>query len=227
MAKLSRSELAKQTGKTLAYIKMYENRGKLIFEKDVNGKESIFDTNAPVNKEIYAKWTSEFLEKFKNGSQEVEKKLPDAKITRKILTKDKNKNNEILPSVPTAIEVTRALDQQRKTIEIQKAQFELEILRQKQEKQLGLVIPVELVMPVFAQHTKNILNEYRNTNERFITTIAAKYKLNNSDIAELKMWTNREINMAGDRALEETKNNISSIQDNYSQKRGKGERDGL
>lgn len=224
MALLSRTELANQTGRTLAYLKVYEKRGKIIFQKDVNGKETIFDTNAPVNKEIFLKWTNEFLDKFKNGSEEEVKNAPNVKITRKILTnqnKGEDKNNT---SEPTPIEVTRLLDQQKKTIEIQKAQYDLEILRQKLEKQQGLVIPVELVMPLFAQHTKNILNEYRNTNERLITTIAAKFKLNNSQIAELKMWTNREINLAGDRALEETKNNISSIQHNYSQKRGKGER---
>lgn len=149
-----------------AYISTYIKRGKIILSGDY------IDDSVAAN----ATFIQKELEKNKlRLEQEVEE-------TEEVKIKSPNVQ---APSVPApkipnvkdpAISVAdyRALEAQKKALDIEKIQEEIEILRVKKDKMHGVVIPTELVRIIFTQHSKAIVTEFKNTVDGIITKISKK-----------------------------------------------------
>lgn len=117
-----------------------------------------------------------------------------------------------------------SLEKKKKSLDIEKIQEEIEILRVKKEKMHGIVIPTAMVSDLFSRHTKSLIVEFENSLDKILTQIGKKFKLTNQDISKYRGVIKEEINKAVEDAIEETKSGIHEIVDEFAEQRGRGER---
>lgn len=116
------------------------------------------------------------------------------------------------------------LDKEKKQKELDKIEIETRILRIKEAKQKGELIPTDLVKPLFIQHTKSIVTAFHNAAESLISEFAKRKNLNLNEIAEIRKELISVVNTASENAKGESLKQVKNIQDEYSQKRERGER---
>lgn len=116
-----------------------------------------------------------------------------------------------------------SLETQLKRIEIEKKQQETNLLKLKEQKTLGILIPTELVKILFTQHSKSILTEFDNSIDRVLTKIAKVKKLSNAERSRFRGELKTELNTAVDRAINESKRKIKKMVIEYTEVRGRGE----
>jgi transcriptional regulator with XRE-family HTH domain len=171
--KLTRKELAELIGKTPSHIGTYIKRKHLV------EKNKLIDINTPKNKIFVAKFLNRDLSKHYEKEERRENKTNGAvkEITQK---KYKNGESEIFDPV-------KDLDIRLKTIRVQKEELDL---KKKQAKLIEIVAAKDIM-----QRSIIVLsNKYRQTSKQFITEIAAKYNIPDSDLAGIQKWFDETIN---------------------------------
>jgi hypothetical protein len=203
MALFTKAEFSRACGVSTGYIAMNISRGKITLSGDYVD-DSIRDN-------------SEFLLKCKSkaGKKEVTEVEP---VQVKPGTPAKQRQARPLQPENGGLEAAKTSHQ------IEKLQQEVEILKVKREKLHGQVVKTEDVKVLFSQHTKSILVEYSNSVDKIIVKIAKRKSLTNEEVAEIKKELIEEINLATDRALDETKKNLRNLISEFSQQKEVGER---
>ena len=74
------------------------------------------------------------------------------------------------------------------------------------------------------QHTASITKTSKEILEEVIVLCAAKYKIQDEDTKKMRKQLLEKINFGIDRAIAETKKQLTKLVDDYSETRGKGER---
>lgn len=213
MAFHSKKEFAELCGMVTNALSVYIKRGKVIMSGE------FVDGELLQNKEFLKKWSE------KNGvKQPVAIDInPDIKTKEPKIDKPKRINNESDDGY-TSPGSLYALDKEKKTLDIEKTAEEIQLLKVKNEKARAVVVPTELVKALFSQHTKSILVEFSNSVDNIITKIAKKKALSNNEVAEIRKELIEEINIAVDKSIDESKKNIKNLMNEYSEKKGVGER---
>ena len=209
------------------YVSTNVKRGNLVLRgKFINSEDS-------ENKEWIENW------KFKNGVEEISEPLPvpttkaaaKAKPARRKRSEEtipepqRNKKPELdIPEAPGApVDVgsmTRTeLDIALKKINIKKAQEDFELAVIKKEKQLGQVIPTDLVFGVFARHFKSVTDSFYQASDNMLIELIPGRK----ELAGARAKLVDIINAAVDDARKNSKKEIKALLDEYSESRGKGE----
>lgn len=116
------------------------------------------------------------------------------------------------------------LNRQKLRVEIDKKTEEIELLKLRKDKLLGVLIPTDLVTVIMIQHCKSIITEFKNTTDGIITTLIKKHGLNTNEVAELRGSMVQSINSAVNKSIDRTKRNIDSVVNEYSEKKEVGER---
>lgn len=106
-----------------------------------------------------------------------------------------------------------------------KAQEDLEISRMKKEKMAGELIPTELVLLLFASHFKSVTTSFHQAIENLLTTIAKQNDLNREAVAKIRGELIEVINKAVKDGLQSSKRDVASLVREYSQKKGKGDKE--
>ena len=118
-----------------------------------------------------------------------------------------------------------SLDLKKTAAQVEKLEQEVRLLRLKEEKLKGVVVPSELIKPVFLQHNQSIITEVHNNSREFTRVFSKKHSLNVNDVAEMSgeliKWFNSDINKATILSVK----SIDNIVNDYSEKRGVGERE--
>lgn len=99
-----------------------------------------------------------------------------------------------------------------------KTESAAEIDRIKIDKMKGMVIPSELIKPLFQQHNQSILAEFKNMMDEQLRFIAKQYDLNIVQVSEIKGKWVEGLNSAICRAKTVTIKGIDNIINNYSEK---------
>jgi hypothetical protein len=92
------------------------------------------------------------------------------------------------------------------------------------QKLQGILVPTELVKHLMRQHTASITKTSKEILEDVIVLWAAKYKIQDEDTKKMRKQLLEKINFGIDRAIAETKKQLTKLVDDYSETRGKGER---
>lgn len=213
MAFHSKKEFAELCGMVTNALSVYIKRGKVILSGE------FVDGELLQNKEFLKKWSE------KNGvKQPVAIDInPDIKTKEPKIDKPKRINNESDDGYASPGGLY-ALDKEKKTLDIEKTAEEIQLLKVKNEKARAVVVPTELVKALFSQHTKSILVEFSNSVDNIITKISKKKALSNNEVAEIRKELIEEINIAVDKSIDESKKNIKNLMNEYSEKKGVGER---
>ena len=208
MALLKPKEFYELCGITKSHFYVYKKRDKFIL---TNGM--IDDTIEP-----NASFIKTCVER-KDGRSEVEGSAekpaqnPDGKVSG--TTPD-----EFKPKDPTKY----SLELEVKRLSITKAEEEIQLAILKREKLAGEVIPTDLVRIMFASHFKNVTTYFHQAVENLITQIAKKNDLSREQVAKIRGKLTGVINKGIENALSASKKELKGIVEDYSNKKGRGEK---
>lgn len=219
MALHTRAEICTLTGLKSNELSVYIKRKKLVFNGDY-----VDDKVEP---------NTSFIKKFKDrlvGSGGDIFEAPPEKI------KPISKPKEDTPPPPApsvkAVKTKKeedddgiyGLEKQQKALSIEKTRKENELLDVKIAKAHGDNVPTDLVKPLFAQHSKSMTAAFYNAADVLLARIAQKYKLTQEDVAKYRGDLVAIINQAIADSIDESKESLKSIIDEYSERRGVGEK---
>lgn len=235
MALHTRESLMKLTGVTRSYIKTYINRKKLV-PKTVDGVE-YFDDLDKVN--------ADFIRKRVNGKsipsnskpkpKQREQSKPEVKVVEFedddeiVLVPDPEFDDQPYmdqghPEVQMEMRIMNKLDVKKKNLEVKKLEEETEIKRLQKEKQMGLVIPTDVVIQLFSTTFKAMTNKFYVAADDILNIAVARLGGSREDTIQMRGDLMEAINTAVKEGQAESLSKIDSIVKEYSDKRGKGER---
>lgn len=217
MALYKQVEFAEKCGISRAQLSVYKNRNKII----VDG--GFVDDSKPINAEFMRKCLEKLKDKLTKEVTMVQNL--DTPVQNQTQSTESKEKKQVKVDVDAPAESIYELDRIKKGLDIQKTAEEIEILKVKKDKLHGVVIPTELVKIVFTQHSKSIGSSFHNASETFLTMIGKKKGLNINEMAELRGELIEIINTAVAESIIESKKQIKNIVDEYSEKRGVGERE--
>lgn len=197
MAKLSKSEFATKCGMKSNGLAVYIKRGKVI----ANGDE--IDDTIPQNKIFMA-----------NHATAEKGKVPSVK-------KGKSEKPDKLDE---KVEQALNLDNEKKKIEIERAELNRQLLQAKLGQQAGRVIPVDALKLALEQHFRDITVYVGQGLKNLSDEIARKAKWNLNQKSELNATMERILNDSVNRAIDATTSTLRNMQKEYSLKRGVGEK---
>jgi hypothetical protein len=113
----------------------------------------------------------------------------------------------------------------QKKMAIEKAAEEIEILKVKKDKLQGSLIPTDLVRALIVTHSESLKLSYSEACENLIVIFGGKKQLSTQEIADMRKELARVINTAMDRAVEASKKTLKTIVREYSEQKGRGEKE--
>ena len=217
MALYKQSEFAKLCGISKANLSTYKKRGKVQITED------LIDDSLPVNADFLTKMLS------KKG------KLPSE------ITNNTDENAKTTGSEDAVVNAKREkatntgnsdaeggslhnLERQKKKLDIQKTAEEIELLRKKNEKMEGELIPTGLVQDLLRLHFLSATNQFRNSIENILTAWAKKKDFTREEIAEIRGFMLNELNKSIQLSVKESQQGLGKIIEEFTVKKSVGER---
>jgi hypothetical protein len=84
-------------------------------------------------------------------------------------------------------------------------------------------MPTDMVKIIFTQHTKSIVEEFKNAVDGILTKFSKRRDLDNAEVAEIRGELIKVINSATENAVKTSKKNIQNIISEYSETKEVGE----
>lgn len=215
----TKSDFAKQCGMKTGNLTVYVSRGKVILNE--NGE---VDDSLEINSDFLAHRTGK--KSVKQAAPPPDKRLrmirPDPGIPEPPDTEETEDDDMPPPSDDSA----QGLYKQKLKADIDKKHREIALLKLREEKLTGEIVPIDQVKTLFAQHSKAGAVVVKNTIDNILTRIAQMAGLNVNQIAELRGVALQEINTGINKSVEETRKRVNVLQMQHSEKREVGERNG-
>lgn len=220
MAMLSVAEMVNLIGgnTTDAHIRVWKKRGKLH-----SSERGMFDTDHPLNRMFI---TQKRLQHGKSAELEINHDTVPGKKT------DWNDPEDVKEHKRNAITYKSARDDEavqmtkrKEELAIQKLEQEIKLIQAKNDKLSGETIPTELVGSAFAQFGKSTVTAFMNAAEDMLLKFSAMKQLTRDEYATLKGDIKKSVNAAASEAIRTSKAQIRNIVEEYSQRRGRGERE--
>lgn len=216
MALYHPKQFAETCGCPYATVRSDIKRGKLIKSGDY------------IDSDIYP--NNEYLKR--KQAEAADRPTPEPKVELTPLPITPKRPNVKEPVYPTpetpnvkAPRVTfEELDRQKKALDIEKTAEEIRKLKITIEKLEGEVIPIDLVRSILIQQSKAATTAFKNACDNVLDEFAVKSKMSNDERSRLRGRIIAETNQAIDEAVNLAKKEANQIADEYSAKRGKGER---
>jgi hypothetical protein len=222
MALLTYKEFAAKCGITTGNLSNYIKR------KNVVASGEFIDDTFGKNADFLRKRQAKMGEKPSIPAETVELEPVSAPVQPPAVINSPAKGDK--PAKAPKVTVSKeaqdkyALELQKEAEELKKLQETNRYLKIKADKAEGILIPTEAVKLLFLQYSKAITNNFRNSLEGMVELLAFKYNLSAQDIADLRREGIDKINAAVSEAIEEAKSGLVNIVDEYSETKGKGER---
>jgi hypothetical protein len=210
MAFLSNKEFAARANVATRNLSVYITRGKI-----VAGADGFFDDTHELNRAFLVKRESKKVNTKPTAATAQDKPARVAKASAS--DEDLVVNGQDVPGYDKS-------DRYLKHLQTQKMAQEVRLLKMKEEKQKGQVIPSDLIKPVFLQHNQSFIATFKNGSEEIIRIIGKKKALSGADMAELRGQFINIINEALKKATAATLKSVAGIIEEHSRTRGVGER---
>jgi hypothetical protein len=230
MAILTKKSFATQCEIETKYLSVDISRGKVVVNAD-----GMIDTTEPKN-QIYIQKKLMGREPSPISTPEPTKpKIEKIAVPRGNAAPQQPKASMHLPEgmtetdVNAALQMIEGMDYQQlemlyKYLQGEKLKTDIEKNRIDIEKKMGVVVPSEPLIPIVKQHNHFILQEQKNADEELLLAMAHKYDIAPSDTAYLRGEWIRLRNDAVTKATNLTVKAIGDVINDYSEKRGVGQR---
>lgn len=214
MALYTKSDFAKHCGLTTGNLTNYIKRNKVLMSGDY------IDDQEPINKE--------FLEKRK-AKAELKYEPPAPPKLRMIRpdpgTPDLPEAEEDDDDTPPPAEEDNAatLYKQKLKADIDKKHREIALLKLREEKIRGEVVPVDIITNVFRAHTQSIVTAQKDGIEELLINLSVEARLKGEQLARLRGKMVDILNKAVDKAAYTSQKNLKTILEQLSVKKEVGE----
>jgi hypothetical protein len=206
MAFLTKKDFAALCGIATNVLSTYIRRGKVVCKND------LIDTTHEFNVRFLEKQAGKEKGKAdKQNAPKVNQETPPAKSSPA-----PEVNDGEVPPLIVSERLLKFLDTQKREKEIEKLQIDI-------DKKKGIVVPSELIKPVFLQHNQFIVTEIKNFGDEFMRRIVKKYGLNVNEEAEMKGDLVTHLNNAIKKATQASIKAVTNIINEHSQKKSIGE----
>lgn len=195
-------DFARFCGISRSSVSVNIRRGNIVV-----GDDKMIDDSHPINKNFMDRMVS------KSGNEEKIKNTKSVSVN-KVSKKPKELSKKDLLE----------LEKEKKALDIEKIQEEIELLKKKNAKLEGENIPTKVVIAAFSQHFKSVTTAFKNASNRLVSEISKKKGLSKTEQADLTGKLYSFINQAVTEAKEDSKASIELIVQDHSEKRSVGER---
>jgi hypothetical protein len=187
----------------------YIKRGKIVLSGD------LIDDSIQINKEFIANR----LLKLNRGKVETDDGVPN------IQTPELGGSSPLITSPDDLLAKEKYHELQKKKIiaEIAQKESATRLNQFKIDKQKGELMPTDMVKIIFTQHTKSIVEEFKNAVDGILTKFSKRRDLDNAEVAEIRGELIKVINSATENAVKTSKKNIQNIISEYSETKEVGE----
>lgn len=217
MALFYKKDFAAKAGITTSRLSSWWKAGKVIYEK--NGM--INDEN-PINQKFLVD------EKTRQAKKDGPKEL---KLTRPPRPEEmepgyiERSRKEAIDQDEDEKETFVELQRKKLVEQVEKLQNENRKLKLGNEKVVGNFVPIDQVKSIIIQLSEAIHLAWENEMEERDNRLASKYKLERTEITELRTDRNNTINITKERAIRNAKTMLRRLQNETSDKREVGEHD--
>ena len=231
MAVITKKSFANQCDIETKYLSVDISRGKVIVNDD-----GMIDTSNPKNQiYIQKKLMGKEPNPISSTPEPTKPKAEKISVPRGNVAPQQPKASMQLPDgitegeVSTAMQMIEGMDYQQlemlyKYLQGEKLKTDIEKNKIDIEKKMGVVVPSEPLIPIVKQHNHFILQEQKNADEELLLAMAHKYDIAPSDTAYLRGEWIRLRNDAVTKATNLTVKSIEDVINDYSEKRGVGQR---
>ncbi len=209
MPRYTRKEFCDLCDITQAYLSVNIKRKKVVLNE--NGE---VDTSLDIN----AAWAKKRIEKAKKKAltvSEPPETVPEIKPGPTKKTKKKEVSADLGMEEAQTV-ATYDLERIKKQLEIEEKETSIAINKIKLDKLNGVVIPTDLVMVIFGQHSKSITTAFHQAAENYIVEMAATYEIDKKGIASMRGKLIDIVNQAVKESLEDSRKHIDNIVDEYA-----------
>lgn len=217
MALYTMKEFADLCGLSLANLSTYKSRNKI----------ELTDGKVDDQKDINASFLKHQLSKKGKLSTENTVKtteIPDNTATSdQILTNKRNKSTAA-SSTETGNGSLHQLNIKKKALEIEKISEETELLKKKNEKMEGELIPTGIVTELLKLHFTSATNQFKNSIENILTEWTKRKDFTREELAELRGHLTGELNNSITKSVKESQRNLNKVLEEFSLRKGVGER---
>lgn len=217
MALYTMKEFADLCGLSLANLSTYKSRNKI----------ELTDGKVDDQKDINASFLKHQLSKKGKLSTENTVKtteIPDNTATSdQILTNKRNKSTAA-SSTETGNGSLHQLNIKKKALEIEKISEETELLKKKNEKMEGELIPTGIVTELLKLHFTSATNQFKNSIENILTEWTKRKDFTREELAELRGHLTGELNNSITKSVKESQRNLNKVLEKFSLRKGVGER---
>lgn len=210
MAKIPKKEFAELCGLTTGNLGNYIKRGHVVCVHD------LIDTTNPTNLRFLEKRSAKDKADKQPAEGQKPKKTTAAQPKGKEIPDIEDLTPEEVPSYEESERKLKYLDTLKREKEIEKLQIDI-------DKKKGVVVPSELIKPVFLQHNQNIVQEFKNTADEIVRTFSKKHSLGANEVAEIKGELVACINSAIKKAVHASISQVKNIINEHSIKKEVGE----
>lgn len=231
MALYQRKEFQKKFGLSSNYVSTNAGRGKLILQ----GK--YIDDQHPLNKA----WIEAWIEKNGVPPEVGFAPPPPPPSVAKKRSKARQSNISEVPAAPKIkaapiiipeydpefdpeTSSKQEMDKRKKILEYKLLQENFELQKIKKEKQLGLVIPTDLVFGVFARHFKSVTDQFYQASDNMIIELASTFGASGKQLADIRTRLVDIVNDSVEKSKDESKKEIKNLIAEYSETKGRGEK---
>lgn len=213
-----RKEFAEFLETSLNALAVYVQRKKIVVQKD-----GLINTEDPTNVVFLSKWK---VSKSKKAAKEAPKQQLKIKSVEPGAT-----GNDLFDQEQEKTEQTDSsqglnkLTKEKLASENEKRNEEIALLKLKREKQSGLVIPTALVKHVFTASSKSQANNFHHAADALLTEFSKLKSLTVNEKAEMRKKLIDTINNFCELTVLEGIKSIEVIVEDYSSKKGVGERE--
>ena len=230
MAILTKKTFANQCDIETKYLSVDISRGKVVVNAD-----GMIDTTEPKNQIYIQKKLMGKEPKPISSPEPTKPRVEKITVPRGNVAPQQPKASMQLPEgitegeVNTALQMIEGMDYQQlemlyKYLQGEKLKTDIEKNKIEIEKKMGVVVPSEPLIPIVKQHNHFILQEQKNADEELLLAMAHKYDIAPSDTAYLRGEWIRLRNDAVTKATNLTVKAIVDVINDYSEKRGVGQR---
>lgn len=215
MAKHKQVNFAKLCGIQKSSLPSYIKRNKVVIE------DGWIDDSHPVNAAFVSKFQSRAKLEESNISEQSAGEISN---TDKNSTKSDIGNPSKKKAKSSSVDF-HELEKEKKALDIQKINEEIELLKKRNMKMDGESVPTEIVKNLFSVYGKSIMGAQHAFSENWLTKIAKLKGLSSAEMAEMRGVMIKGLNEIVIKAQAESKKQVANIIKEYSLKREVGEHD--
>ncbi len=213
MALHSRKEFYEKCGVSKAYLNVNISRGKVILTGNM------IDDALPENAYFLEKRTDKGEGSTPAAPVKSKRGKPKKAVTAEQVEIIQKKREEEGPDPDEETRSKWGLEKEQKRLAIIKAEEDIELAKMKREKMAGQLIPTDLVINLFAAHSKNITTNFHQAVESLLSNISKQIGLDRKQVAEIRGQLIEVINLSVKDSVAASRKDIDSIVGEYSQKR--------